>query len=101
MVSPWSDAPDFNYFHILYLDAQEFSTLKEKQEFYQNMKSGAESGWDYSTKWFFKEDGSASLYLKDIQGHIIYFIEVRCLSRHKRTRIHFTSRNISLKEMLL
>ena len=22
-----------------------------KQEFYINMKSGAESGWDYSTKW--------------------------------------------------
>ena len=52
---------------MYYLDAQEFSTLKEKQEFYQNMKSGAESGWDYSTKWFFKEDGSASLDLKDIR----------------------------------
>jgi neutral trehalase len=23
----------------------------EKTEFYRNMKSGAESGWDYSTKW--------------------------------------------------
>ena len=61
---------------IYYLDAQEFSTLKEKQEFYQNMKSGAESGWDYSTKWFFKEDGSSSLDLKDIQCRHILPVEL-------------------------
>jgi len=36
-----------------YIDAQNFSTSAEKTEFYTNMKSGAESGWDYSTKWYF------------------------------------------------
>lgn len=36
------------------------------------MKSGAESGWDYSTRWFFKEDGTPSTELLDIKTrHII------------------------------
>ena len=34
-----------------YRDAQQFETMPEQEEFYQNMKSGAESGWDYSTRW--------------------------------------------------
>ena len=34
-----------------YTDAQKFETVQEQEEFYQNMKSGAESGWDYSTRW--------------------------------------------------
>ena len=37
-----------------YEDFTHAQTLKneaEKTEFYRNMKSGAESGWDYSTKW--------------------------------------------------
>ena len=34
-------------------DANEyFNNVEDKQEFYINMKSGAESGWDYSTKWY-------------------------------------------------
>lgn len=28
------------------------------EEFYMNMKSGAESGWDFSTRWFINADGS-------------------------------------------
>ena len=35
-----------------YRDAQKFETVPEQEEFYQNMKSGAESGWDYSTRWW-------------------------------------------------
>jgi len=55
-----------------YGDAQELATVEERQEFYQNMKSGAESGWDYSSRWFFKEDGSPSSELIDVQTrHII------------------------------
>ena len=35
-----------------YLHAKEFFDNKDdEQMFYVNMKSGAESGWDYSTKW--------------------------------------------------
>ena len=36
------------------------------------MKSGAESGWDYSSRWFFGKDGSPSQELTDIvTRHII------------------------------
>ena len=35
-----------------YEHAKEFFSEKDdEQQFYINMKSGAESGWDYSTKW--------------------------------------------------
>ena len=37
-----------------YSDAKEFfhDNKVDEQQFYINMKSGAESGWDYSTKWY-------------------------------------------------
>ena len=39
-----------------YTDAKEFfhDNKVDEQQFYINMKSGAESGWDYSTKWCVK-----------------------------------------------
>ena len=62
---PESYYEDFN-------EAQKLPSKEAQQEFYQNMKSGAESGWDYSTRWFFKADGSPSEDLLDIQTrHII------------------------------
>nr|ACI12945.1 trehalase 1 [Callinectes sapidus] len=35
-----------------YMLAQELATEEEKQQLYVELKSGAESGWDYSTRWF-------------------------------------------------
>ena len=66
---PESYREDFN-------DAQHFSLSGDKSEFYQNMKSGAESGWDYSTKWFFKSDGTESMELHDIQTRHIIPVEL-------------------------
>lgn len=31
---------------------------EDRQEFYVNMKSGAESGWDFSSRWFVANDSS-------------------------------------------
>lgn len=31
--------------------AQQFDNEDEREEFYFHMKAGAESGWDYSTRW--------------------------------------------------
>ena len=31
--------------------ANAFDSAEDKTQFYRNMMSGAESGWDYSTKW--------------------------------------------------
>lgn len=35
-----------------YMLAQNLTTEEEKQQLYVELKSGAESGWDYSTRWF-------------------------------------------------
>ncbi|XP_046649837.1 trehalase-like [Daphnia pulicaria] len=40
---------------------------KPLEEFYVNMKSGAESGWDFSTRWFIAEDGSNVGELDDVK----------------------------------
>jgi alpha,alpha-trehalase len=29
----------------------------DRQDFYINMKSGAESGWDFSSRWFIVDEG--------------------------------------------
>lgn len=36
--------------------ANEFSDPKDKENFYFHMKAGAESGWDYSTRWMINAD---------------------------------------------
>ena len=81
--APYSKRPLFHHMHHFtsfaesyyedYLDAQKLQGRQKQKEFYQNMKSGAESGWDYSTRWFFKENGRVpSQDLLDIQTrHII------------------------------
>ncbi|CAH1110056.1 unnamed protein product [Psylliodes chrysocephalus] len=38
----------------------------EKIKCYKNLKSGAESGWDFSSRWLVGSDGSISLKLEDI-----------------------------------
>lgn len=35
-----------------------YATGKEKNNFYVQMKSGAESGWDFSSRWFITANGS-------------------------------------------
>jgi alpha,alpha-trehalase len=32
-------------------EAEQFEDETEREEFYYHMKAGAESGWDYSTRW--------------------------------------------------
>ncbi len=40
----------------------QFSDPVEKESFYFHMKAGAESGWDYSTRWMINEQVCSSLY---------------------------------------
>ncbi|XP_057670544.1 trehalase-like [Diorhabda carinulata] len=49
-------------------------TEVEKQTCYRNLKSGAESGWDYSTRWLFNDDRSPSSNLSQID--ILHVIPV-------------------------
>jgi len=36
--------------------AEKFDTENEKDDMYTRLKSGAESGWDYSSRWFITTD---------------------------------------------
>ena len=36
--------------------AEQFKTTEEQDEIYINLKSGAESGWDFSSRWFIPDD---------------------------------------------
>lgn len=38
--------------------AEQYDTQEKKDEFYVRMKSGAETGWDFSSRWFIASDGS-------------------------------------------
>lgn len=35
-----------------YRHAEQLPTEEEKEDFYINIKSAAESGWDFSSRWF-------------------------------------------------
>lgn len=39
----------------------------DKENCYKNLKSGAESGWDFSTRWFFDSEGGTNTNLTGIQ----------------------------------
>lgn len=41
-----------------YTHAQAFETEEEKEDFYSEIKAGAESGMDFTARWFIAEDGT-------------------------------------------
>lgn len=84
----------FSYFSESYLedynDAQKFGSQAERLDFYFNMKSGAESGWDYSTKWFMGPNGEPSSQLTDINARRVVPVELNSyLCRNARVMAHF------------
>lgn len=40
--------------------------LEESAEFYRNIRAGAESGWDFSSRWFADDRGLASIRVTDL-----------------------------------
>lgn len=57
--------------------AENFRTEEEKQELYVELKSGAESGWDYSTRWFVNNNTNKGEFRS-----ILAFSNPSDLSRH-------------------
>lgn len=64
---PESYVEDYEY-------ASEIRDDSKQQTFYTNLKSAAESGWDFSSRWFFDENSSNVGNLSDI--HTIKIIPV-------------------------
>ena len=46
--------------------AQDLSTQEEKEALYNNLRTGAMSGWDYSSRWFADNQNLASIEVVDI-----------------------------------
>ncbi len=60
--------------------ADGLSTTSEKMALYENMRSGAASGWDFSSRWFTEPDSFGSTKTADIVAIdlncLLYFMEV-------------------------
>ena len=55
---------------------EEFETEEEREEFYFHMKAGAESGWDYSTRWMIDAQGKAKGGLKSVRTNFIVPVDL-------------------------
>lgn len=49
---------DFVFIREDYETAESLETEEKKDEFYVRIKSGAETGWDFSSRWFITANGS-------------------------------------------
>jgi len=45
-----------------YLTSQSFRTTEEKDNYYAELKTAAESGWDFSSRWFIHEGTNKGNY---------------------------------------
>ncbi|XP_058797817.1 trehalase-like [Phymastichus coffea] len=61
-----SEGPRPESYREDYLLAINITDPIEKRAFYNNIKAGAETGWDFSARWFIAKDGEPSLDLRDI-----------------------------------
>lgn len=59
--------------------AEHFETEEQKNNLYVELKSGAETGWDFSSRWFIPEDGSNNGNLSDIKTSQIACVDLTAL----------------------
>ncbi|CAH0398060.1 unnamed protein product [Chilo suppressalis] len=62
-----------------YNSAQVFASEERKQEFYTDIKSAAESGWDFSSRWFVGNDGDNSGNLTTIHTRDIIPVDLNAI----------------------
>lgn len=55
--------------------AQNLTTEEEKQQLYVQLKSGAESGWDYSTRWFVNNETNNGEFWRQQRFSPLLFLE--------------------------
>jgi len=61
-------------------DAEKYNTTEEDREkFYYNCKAGAESGWDYSTRWFINPEGGCDGGMTNIKTTMILPVDLNAL----------------------
>lgn len=70
----------FSLFNIRedYLMAQRIPE-KSRDFFYNNIKAGAESGWDFSNRWFIRNNNSSTLSLYNISTQYIIPVDLNAI----------------------
>lgn len=58
---------------------KEFATEEERQNFYSEIKAGAESGMDFSSRWFINDQGTNNGTLKNVKTRSIIPVELNAL----------------------
>lgn len=58
---------------------KEFATEEERQDFYSDIKAGAESGMDFSSRWFMNDQGTNNGTLKNVKTRSIIPVELNAL----------------------
>ena len=56
-----------------------FKTEEDKEKFYLHMKAAAESGWDFSSRWFINKDGENTGTLADAKTCYIVPVDLNAL----------------------
>lgn len=59
--------------------AEHFETSEEKEEFFLHIKSAAESGWDFSSRWMIAKDGTNRGTLLDAKTNLILPVDLNAL----------------------
>eukprot|EP00095_Tigriopus_kingsejongensis_P006740 maker-scaffold658_size117954-snap-gene-0.43 protein:Tk06740 transcript:maker-scaffold658_size117954-snap-gene-0.43-mRNA-1 annotation:"hypothetical protein DAPPUDRAFT_314347" len=59
--------------------AEQFATPAEKEEFYYHIKAGAETGWDYSTRWMINNQGRNQGTLLDVKTSFIIPVDLNAI----------------------
>ncbi|XP_055694077.1 trehalase isoform X1 [Lutzomyia longipalpis] len=61
------------------ISAEEFPTEEEKQEHYSELKAGAESGMDFSSRWFIDDKGENGGDLRNLKTRSIVPVELNAI----------------------
>ena len=81
---PESYAEDYN------LANQHCKSEDEKSALYKEMKTGAESGWDYSSRWFVTDKNNNSGCLKDTKPRAIVPVDLNSImAKNAEILAHF------------
>ncbi|XP_074098180.1 trehalase [Cotesia typhae] len=84
-----SDGPRPESYREDYTEAQFFDSNERRKTFYEDMKAGAESGWDFSSRWFIP-NGPGTGNLSDISTRNIIPVDLNAfLQRNARLLSQF------------
>ena len=94
----------FSFNQLLQLAQTTCETLEQKRRLYWELKTGAETGWDYSSRWFINTDPETEdVSLKDTKARSIIPVDLNSILAENARIIstyykdHFCDEQTSMK----